>query len=239
MAESSTTPLRSWPYCLRLLREVDQEALQPSHCRDQQLNRQLLHALTAFTSSNEVTADVATHTQSVQDIQHRAWDMIHSGSWRDVPLHWRELYSLASSILAILDLWHNMPDQAIRTLDLAIMMGTPSRHQWLHSLIRTIESSTETSTNKTTTNINHAPGSDNGALLQQQHQHGKQATPTDATHLSHHDVSPILRVEQPSLIEFKQRFMDTGTPVIITDGMQSWYRSVMLCTTAAQHSNKH
>eukprot|EP00850_Spirogloea_muscicola_P021956 SM000269S09911 [mRNA] locus=s269:137920:140796:- [translate_table: standard] len=54
-----------------------------------------------------------------------AWEQLHTGPWKDVPVAWRDAYALAGWGLAALALRAGRPAEALRSLDLAVLMGGP------------------------------------------------------------------------------------------------------------------
>eukprot|EP01125_Pyxidicula_operculata_P020202 TRINITY_DN7428_c0_g1_i2.p1 TRINITY_DN7428_c0_g1~~TRINITY_DN7428_c0_g1_i2.p1 ORF type:complete len:170 (+),score=7.60 TRINITY_DN7428_c0_g1_i2:2-511(+) len=58
-----------------------------------------------------------------------AWSKLHTGYWKDVPVVWRDLYTLSNFFMANILLSKstekNTLREAIKTLDMALIMGGP------------------------------------------------------------------------------------------------------------------
>ncbi|KAH9540836.1 hypothetical protein CY35_14G025900 [Sphagnum magellanicum] len=54
-----------------------------------------------------------------------AWEQLHTGAWHSVPLVWRDAFSLSCLCLASHCQYARQLDQALRYLDLGVMMGGP------------------------------------------------------------------------------------------------------------------
>jgi hypothetical protein len=78
-------------------------------------------------------------------LRHCAWEKLHSGPWQDVRPLWRDVYSFAAILDALL-LSHSTggtpaPDalpKALKALDLAIIMGGPRFATDAHALLDTL-----------------------------------------------------------------------------------------------------
>ena len=67
------------------------------------------------------------------------WDVLHQGDWRAVPLAARSLYGLAACVEASCMHARGARAEALRTIDLALMLGAPARLDALsHRLLAVI-----------------------------------------------------------------------------------------------------
>jgi hypothetical protein len=62
-------------------------------------------------------------------------ESIHHGHWKDVPNVWRELYSYSSLLKSFCEISFNKHEDALKTLDLALLMGAPTIQTTIDTLI--------------------------------------------------------------------------------------------------------
>eukprot|EP00873_Tetraselmis_striata_P021099 jgi/Tetstr1/441363/TSEL_029612.t1 len=89
---------------------------------------QLRHSFAAILQAERGTLAEAD-AYGMQALQQAAWEKLHSGYWRSVPVVWRELYALSCLLAAGSHLLQSEPSrgmaQALRELDMGAMMGGP------------------------------------------------------------------------------------------------------------------
>lgn len=89
----------------------------------------------------QTDADVKTLKSRLATLREISWEKLHTGYWKDVPVAWRDLYSLVSiSILSdpksiLLDVQAEGREDAIKLLDMALLMGGPRFSPIIHYLI--------------------------------------------------------------------------------------------------------
>jgi len=62
-----------------------------------------------------------------------SWEQLHSGAWQDVPLFWRQAYSLSSVLKAFNLVMQGKNQEGLVAIDRAILMGAPILNNFLHS----------------------------------------------------------------------------------------------------------
>lgn len=172
-----------------------------------------------------------------------AWEKLHEGHWKDVPLVWRQLYAHASLVKALGLVREEQFDKALGALDLALLMGggphAMPRELWdqLHELIGHCQT-------KWREQMTMAPS--HGADGRSSPPQGpttseRKATDTQPTQVGEEnededeeegeeeggkrfklDLQPVERIRRPSMERFLRDYMQKGVPVIITGGMDGW-----------------
>jgi hypothetical protein len=67
-----------------------------------------------------------------------AWEELHSGPWKSVPLVWRDAYSLSCLALASCHHRANRHVEALKVLDLGVIMGGPRFRKEIDSSLHSI-----------------------------------------------------------------------------------------------------
>ena len=73
-----------------------------------------------------------------------AWEELHAGPWQTVPLVWRDAFSLSCLSLASCHYRANRPIEALKVLDLGVIMGGPRFRQEIDSSLYSISLATVT-----------------------------------------------------------------------------------------------
>jgi len=167
-----------------------------------------------------------------------AWEKLHEGHWKDVPLVWRQLYAYAALVVAIVLVRQNRFDKALSTLDLALLMGGGPhamphrlwedlhhliRHcqtQWRHSeeakAVRHGENKEEKRTRNEGKEDDGQGGEDAQGDDEEEEEEEEEARPSCL------NLRPVQRVHRPSMEKFFREYMQKGIPVIITGMMEGW-----------------
>lgn len=118
------------------------------YCADLLVELPSLHPLCRAAQQQLAAQSWALLTQTTRVLRHLAWEKLHSGPWQDVLVLWRDVYSFAAILQAVLlsrssagpPPARTLP-AALKALDLAIIMGGPrfaaDAHALLHTLSRT------------------------------------------------------------------------------------------------------
>ncbi|XP_020587490.1 lysine-specific demethylase JMJ30 [Phalaenopsis equestris] len=90
----------------------------------------------AFVKSAELAA--AGDLRSAEAAREMAWEQLHSGPWNEVVPTWRDAYAMASLLVA--DIRSSAGDlkEALRVLDMGLIMGGPLLRQELEVAVRKI-----------------------------------------------------------------------------------------------------
>lgn len=73
-----------------------------------------------------------------------AWEELHAGPWQNVSLVWRDAFSLSCLSLAACHHRANRPVEALKVLDLGVMMGGPRFRKEIDRSLNSISSATGT-----------------------------------------------------------------------------------------------
>lgn len=73
-----------------------------------------------------------------------AWEELHAGPWQSVPVVWRDAFSLSCLSLASCHYRANRPVEALKVLDLGVIMGGPQFRKDIDSSLYSISSATGT-----------------------------------------------------------------------------------------------
>eukprot|EP00898_Chlorokybus_atmophyticus_P007899 jgi/Chlat1/810/Chrsp104S01274 len=154
-----------------------------------------------------------------------AWEKLHTGPWRSVPIVWRDAYSLASLLLAHLTHTNNNDSHevALKTLDLAALMGGPLFRPLIDVAINHISKE-----EKNLHDIRSYSQTEEGSLreakkprLETGCRNGDElCTPSLPEGAFQRDE--IVRVSRPSLERFLVDFMSPGKPAVLRGCMDSW-----------------
>lgn len=71
-----------------------------------------------------------------------AWEELHTGPWQNVPLVWRDAFALVCLLLASCHERAHRSDEALRFLDLGVIMGGPRFRVDIDALLHRIQSAT-------------------------------------------------------------------------------------------------
>lgn len=151
--------------------------------------------------------------QALKECKDIAWEKIHSGHWKDVPLVWRQLYALccleqgAHTLKATAD--PRRLKVALRDLDLALMMGAPDYTAQINDLIGQYERVLGAGPPASVSSSTAAPATDSAVTPPDMM---IEATERGAPALSH----PLPRVFRPDLMSFASQYMEKQQPVVLT-----------------------
>ena len=149
-----------------------------------------------------------------------AWERLHSGRWDAVDPVFREAYGAAQLLIAEHELKRQDCERALKSIDMALLMGGPGCHAAGHPLARQAASTTLAAPHHQELNNKH---------ISQASQQEPRATPR-AKRLRHDSplssggssFREIERVQCPSLNIFLEKHMNAQRPCIITGGMDHW-----------------
>jgi len=71
-----------------------------------------------------------------------AWEELHTGPWQSVPLVWRNAFALVCLLLASCHQRAHRSDEALRFLDLGVIMGGPRFRVDIDALLHSIQTAT-------------------------------------------------------------------------------------------------
>eukprot|EP01102_Stenamoeba_stenopodia_P008237 TRINITY_DN234_c5_g1_i1.p1 TRINITY_DN234_c5_g1~~TRINITY_DN234_c5_g1_i1.p1 ORF type:complete len:509 (+),score=155.15 TRINITY_DN234_c5_g1_i1:47-1528(+) len=178
---------------------------------------------------------------SVNDMCEITWEQLHMGHWKDVAIEWRELYSYANYLKALCEMWFDRRRDAIKTLDLALMMGGPSLHDVINDLIQRIDDDYNdgvggaevASRKKRKTNAGYEhmgekeEDSDSEAdssdeYLEEEEEEVQVTDDLPSLVKEMRADRQIVRIRTPSMETFLRQHMLPRTPVILTGVMETW-----------------
>eukprot|EP01122_Echinamoeba_exundans_P003977 TRINITY_DN14016_c0_g1_i1.p1 TRINITY_DN14016_c0_g1~~TRINITY_DN14016_c0_g1_i1.p1 ORF type:complete len:437 (+),score=48.43 TRINITY_DN14016_c0_g1_i1:260-1570(+) len=142
-----------------------------------------------------------------------AWEKLHLGYWKDVAMIWRELYSFAAICYAVANAVEGKANDAVRALDMGILMGSPTYLVEIQQLIHLITSTEEFKLSRSKRKREAASTG-----------HTKKQATEDAVILMQVDPKhqiPILE-SPPSLTTFFREYMVKQRPVIIRGFVSQW-----------------
>ncbi|KAG0569684.1 hypothetical protein M758_6G103800 [Ceratodon purpureus] len=84
-----------------------------------------------------------------------AWEELHAAPWDNVPVVWRDAFALSCLSLASCHRRANRPVEALKVLDLGVIMGGPHFRTELDSSLQSIASATGTAKGLETSNGLH------------------------------------------------------------------------------------
>jgi hypothetical protein len=137
-----------------------------------------------------------------------AWDALHSSAWHAAELSWRQAYAVAQMSLALA--LAADAREAVRLLDLALLLGAPPVTDLVHRLVDHLAAQLD---------VCAAVQVDDG--VGERSKRARVDGP-DARDLVAAAALPIERVSSLSVEAFRERYLQTSTPVIITDAMDAW-----------------
>ncbi|CAK9863977.1 unnamed protein product [Sphagnum jensenii] len=148
-----------------------------------------------------------------------AWEQLHTGAWHSVPLVWRDAFSLSCLCLASHRQYARQLDQALRYLDLGVMMGGPLFRSALDAAIVSFQDTVGNSDREEHLIGLGAEGyEENGGLSDEE---GKEAVLDCLPHGSL-QYKFVEKQCNPSLEVFLCNYFLPGLPVIVTDAMSHW-----------------
>ncbi|XP_013411836.1 lysine-specific demethylase 8 [Lingula anatina] len=160
-----------------------------------------------------------------------AWEMLHTGHWKDVDINWRHSYTYCSLFKCLCEILTHIESTCTRTgdgltgsyqtainiCDMGLLMGAPVLDNILRRLasaLTVLESHNVEKMNKTVTceeaNVDAEDNTKN-------HKKMKLYKEPDIS-----EENAILRISCPSLEYFSSHHMETETPVIVTDAIDYW-----------------
>ncbi|KAK4790385.1 hypothetical protein SAY86_017689 [Trapa natans] len=170
------------------------------------------HGGYAFVS---MAAQAAGDLRAAEASREMAWEQLHSGPWHSVLPIWRDAYSMACLHVASFHYRNGEFEEALRALDLGLIMGGTL-------LKKDLESSVGKVTEKSREARISAGGS-NGVL-------GKRLINQEIDMTEVHRILPlkslstkiVVKRSALSLEAFLHEYFLSGSPVIITDCMSHW-----------------
>ncbi|KAG0625822.1 hypothetical protein M758_2G082700 [Ceratodon purpureus] len=158
-----------------------------------------------------------------------AWEELHAGPWQNVPLVWRDAFSLSCLSLASCHYRANRPIEALKVLDLGVIMGGPRFRKEIDSSLHSISFATGTVKGFETSNGVHQGSRPQVALPNVQ---DVQLRKKIEGRLLHEELNALpagslrgILVEQrscPSLENFLRDYFLPGVPAILTDSINHW-----------------
>jgi len=143
-----------------------------------------------------------------------AWERLHSGRWNQVPLVYREAYGTCQIIFAQHHVKAGDEKEALKLLDMCLLMGGERSHSIAHQIISKLPSSKHLSSERDSA-PNQRP------RLKMPRMSALSPTPSDPPrHCG--SCQPLQRVSRPSLEQFLTEHMNAQVPVIITDSIAHW-----------------
>jgi len=94
----------------------------------------LEQSTSAAKSADAASLHIPANKQAVEMLVHLSWEQLHLGHWKDVLMEWRDLYAHPEPMYCAPSSAQPNPSlqEAMRVLDLGIMMGGPTFKQALH-----------------------------------------------------------------------------------------------------------
>jgi len=180
--------------------------------------------------------------ESIDDMCEVAWEQLHLGHWKNVAIEWRELYSYAHYMRALCEVWLNKRRDAIKTLDMALMMGGPTLSDVINELIHAIDEREETKKKKITKKRKKSKseagdsdaesdededGDDSDYVDEEELQLGGQRNDQEDSSTLRivkemRSECGIPRIQAPSMEKFLTQYMIPRTPVILVGVLDSW-----------------
>lgn len=145
-----------------------------------------------------------------------AWEQLHSGPWHSVLPVWRDAYSMACLHVAKVHAIAGEFSDALRALDMGLIMGGPLLKPDLHSLVAIVSAKARAA--RVSEKQQQCPKSD------------RRLVPDDLDSKELLGVLPtkslsckmVLKRSGLSLEGFLREYLLPGYPVIISDGMGHW-----------------
>lgn len=162
-------------------------------------------------------------SKTVEQLLEFSWESIHHGHWKDVELVWRNLYSESAILKALCELKSQHQLEALKILDLALLMGSPNYEQRTNKLIQKITESlpqSETIVESKNVETNRIQKEE---IIEDNQPNKKRKV--EKQYIARPIISPahaISRISVPSLTQFYKEYMTPQLPVIITNAMDHW-----------------
>lgn len=143
------------------------------------------------------------------------WEQLHTGHWKDVSLSYRRLYSFISLLEGLVLSIKGLYSDALVAIDRGLLLGSPIQdsnylHIWATALTNKLYETEQHSTR-------------HSELISIRAERSYQPLPPLTKRLRADTPStPIERVVCPSLYSFRDDYMLTATPVIISGCMDHW-----------------
>jgi hypothetical protein len=162
-----------------------------------------------------------------QILKHLAWEILHTGPWKDVPEVWREVYSFAVlvSSLSLLSKCGNrsQPERCaltfsgiLRRLDVALLVGGPVFARLIHPIISYITDDTKLVTNEQPDSVSQRLEESTVSWL-------AQAEPPAHFSMPLRPALTILEViEAPDMWLFQCNYMDKLQPCLLDGVVDTW-----------------
>lgn len=147
------------------------------------------------------------------------WEQLYTGHWKDVPITWREAYSIVSYLKALSEFALGKQNacldfrEAIKTCDMGLLMGAPVLDNILPKLASRLQQ----------IHVQNLP--------EASHEREEITEEEPSAKVSKLDtplpfkMSPdrqVLVCVEPSIEQFRSVFMESGTPVVIQGCMEYW-----------------
>ncbi|KAK1586257.1 hypothetical protein Q3G72_000563 [Acer saccharum] len=140
-----------------------------------------------------------------------AWEQLHSGPWHSVLPVWRDAYSMACIHVAKYHYRNGELGEALRVLDMGVIMGGSLLRKDLDSAIETVSSKAREAQNGGSGEVKR--------LVSQEFDKAEALRVLPVRSLS---CKLVVKRSALSLEGFLREFMLSGSPVIITDCMGHW-----------------
>jgi hypothetical protein len=203
-------------------------------------------------SSEKVLKKSAGVERIVDELVDWGWEQLHCGEWSKVSVVWREFYSASCFLKALCELWFSLsPKQAMKTLDLALLMGGPSLTSNIQEAINEIDSyiniqeeskgkdkltsSPSFSLSPVISTSKRKRGEEQQSKphvrLKEASSNSSPSRPSSSSSSSFSSRFPpqdipierqIPRIETPSLERFLRDYMKPRAPVILTRSIDDW-----------------
>ncbi len=175
------------------------------------------------------------------DLIELARDKIHEGYWRDVPIKWRQLFTLATLLKIAALIVQDHISVAIEACDNALLLGAPIQpFDFVTKLASDLQRLKNTSSaHSTTAERMHAGHKHSADDDQDEGEHSSFCVSLEsgrwplggAYSAIEDDIALVIegksahalaRIDSPSLMTFEAEYMEKGIPVVITGGMTHW-----------------
>ena len=202
--------------------------------------------LLAVSDVGSLNAAVKKLFESIKEMCEVTWEQLHLGHWKNVAMEWRELYGYAQFMKALCETWLGDRKAAIKTLDLALMMGGPTLSDVINELIQVIDEDRdkEKSSSSKRKNRERSGGeeendesigeeqdsndSDDDYVSEEEEgveeavREGKQREELPRIVKEMRPEFGIPRISAPSMEKFLTQYMMPRTPVILEGVLDSW-----------------
>ena len=164
----------------------------------------------------------ARQSAMLLDIAH---DKLYEGHWQDVPLAWRRMYTCASLLSAAAAMLRSDVAQALRTCDMALLMGAPVLDDLAAHVAANLQARIGSQAG-----VKHVAEDEAapvllvpGPVLAGGAWRSMHSDINDDIALCINNGSPhgVCRMPLPSLSDFDV-FMRDGTPIVVTAAMTTW-----------------